>query len=202
VYDTVSKVPNYISGIEWTIFYFVLAGEGERWSFSYPTSMHQCPLWSSVRSLTVKHWATYPSHLFLQTALSNPQSRLRALAWPSKVENWCTSKYYLPSTQVLQVAFSIKIFRKKKTVVLICIISSASTQVLSSVWHNTLGLHGDELEEPRPTPKQYDHPVSVVRDCLLNIFTAARPAVKIWARSQIWPALQLHDSGKVSNAER
>jgi hypothetical protein len=32
--------------------------------------------------------------------------------------------------------------------------------------------HGQELLAPRPTPKLEDHPLSAVRDCLFNIFTA------------------------------
>jgi hypothetical protein len=33
-------------------------------------------------------------------------------------------------------------------------------------------VYGEELLAPRPTPKLEDHPVSVVRDCLFNIFAA------------------------------
>ena len=33
--------------------------------------------------------------------------------------------------------------------------------------------YGEELLPPRPTPKLEDHPLSAVRDCLLNIFAAA-----------------------------
>jgi hypothetical protein len=41
----------------------------------------------------------------------------------------------------------------------------------ASLWtfHNKIQFYGEELA-PRPTPKQEDHPLSVVRDCLFNIF--------------------------------
>jgi len=32
--------------------------------------------------------------------------------------------------------------------------------------------YGEELLAPRPTPKQEDHPLSAIRDCLFNIFAA------------------------------
>jgi hypothetical protein len=35
-----------------------------------------------------------------------------------------------------------------------------------------LVFYGEELLAPRPTPKLEDHPLSAVRDCLFNIFTA------------------------------
>jgi hypothetical protein len=35
-----------------------------------------------------------------------------------------------------------------------------------------LFLTGEELLAPHPTPKLEDHPLSVVRDCLFNIFAA------------------------------
>jgi hypothetical protein len=33
-------------------------------------------------------------------------------------------------------------------------------------------LYGEELLAPRPTPKPEDRPLSVVRDCLFNIYAA------------------------------
>jgi len=35
-----------------------------------------------------------------------------------------------------------------------------------------VSFYGEELSAPRPTPKLEDHPLSAVRDCLFNIFTA------------------------------
>jgi len=35
-----------------------------------------------------------------------------------------------------------------------------------------VSFHGEELTSPRPTPKMMDHPLSAVRNCLLNIFAA------------------------------
>jgi hypothetical protein len=32
--------------------------------------------------------------------------------------------------------------------------------------------YGEELLAPRPTPNLEDHPLSAVRDCLLNVFAA------------------------------
>jgi hypothetical protein len=40
------------------------------------------------------------------------------------------------------------------------------------VFRNTLIFYGEELLDPRPTPKLDDHPLSAVRDCLYNIFAA------------------------------
>jgi hypothetical protein len=37
---------------------------------------------------------------------------------------------------------------------------------------NKLIFYGEELLAPRPTLKLEDHPLSVVRDCLFNIFAA------------------------------
>jgi hypothetical protein len=42
--------------------------------------------------------------------------------------------------------------------------------------------HGQELLAPSPTPKLEDHPLSVVRDCLFNIFAAT---LHIGSRSSI-----------------
>jgi hypothetical protein len=40
-----------------------------------------------------------------------------------------------------------------------------------------LSFYGEELLAPRPTPKQEDHPLSVVRDYLFNVFAAT---LHIW----------------------
>ena len=37
---------------------------------------------------------------------------------------------------------------------------------------NKTCFYGEELSEPRPNPKLEDHPLSAVRDCLINIFAA------------------------------
>ena len=42
--------------------------------------------------------------------------------------------------------------------------------------------YGEELLAPRPTPKLEDHPLSAVRDCLVNIFAAT---LHIGGRSSI-----------------
>ena len=42
--------------------------------------------------------------------------------------------------------------------------------------------HGEELLAPSPTPKLEDHPLSAVRDCLFNLFTAT---LHIGGRSSI-----------------
>jgi len=36
--------------------------------------------------------------------------------------------------------------------------------------HNMTRFYGEELLGPRPSPKMEDHNLSVVRDCLFNIF--------------------------------
>ena len=46
------------------------------------------------------------------------------------------------------------------------------SQVPLSKVRNRIRFYGEELLATRPTPKQ-DHPLSVVRDCLFNIFAAA-----------------------------
>jgi hypothetical protein len=44
--------------------------------------------------------------------------------------------------------------------------------------HNKLIFYGEGLLAPRPTPKLEDDPLSAVRDCLFNIFTATlHPAI-------------------------
>jgi hypothetical protein len=40
------------------------------------------------------------------------------------------------------------------------------------VFRNKLIFYGEELLAQRPTPKLEDHPLSAVRDCLFNLFTA------------------------------
>jgi hypothetical protein len=50
--------------------------------------------------------------------------------------------------------------------------------------------YGEELLPPRPTPKLEDHPLSAVRDCLLNIFAAA---VQSAGRSSIRNLRTRHD---------
>jgi hypothetical protein len=42
---------------------------------------------------------------------------------------------------------------------------------------NLVIFYGEELLAPRPTPKLEDHPLSAVRDCLLNVFAAT---LHIW----------------------
>jgi hypothetical protein len=37
---------------------------------------------------------------------------------------------------------------------------------------NIIIFYGEELLSPRPTPKLEDHPLSAVRDCLFNVFSA------------------------------
>jgi hypothetical protein len=39
-------------------------------------------------------------------------------------------------------------------------------------FRNKATFYGEELSTPRPTPKQEDHLLSAVRDCLFNIFAA------------------------------
>ena len=41
------------------------------------------------------------------------------------------------------------------------------------LFRNMIRFYGEELLAPYPTPKLEDHPLSVVRDCLLNITAAA-----------------------------
>jgi hypothetical protein len=45
---------------------------------------------------------------------------------------------------------------------------------------NKLHLYGAWLLAPRPTPKLEDHPLSVVRDCLFNIFA---DTLRVWRPS-------------------
>jgi len=40
------------------------------------------------------------------------------------------------------------------------------------MFHNKIRFYGEEFLSPHPTPKLEDHPLSVVRDCLFNIFAA------------------------------
>jgi hypothetical protein len=48
-------------------------------------------------------------------------------------------------------------------------------------FRNKLIFYSEELLTPRPTPKLEDHPLSAVRDCLLNIFAAT---IHIWRPSR------------------
>jgi hypothetical protein len=50
------------------------------------------------------------------------------------------------------------------------------------IFRNIISFYGEELLAPRPTPKLKDHPLSVVRVCLFNIFAAA---LHIGGRSSI-----------------
>jgi len=43
---------------------------------------------------------------------------------------------------------------------------------MNEMFCNRIRLYGEELLEPRPTPKLEDYPLSAVRDCLFNIFAA------------------------------
>jgi len=51
---------------------------------------------------------------------------------------------------------------------------SISSGPRHSVWifHNKIRFYGEELLAPRATSKLEDHPLSVFRDCLFNIFVA------------------------------
>jgi hypothetical protein len=40
------------------------------------------------------------------------------------------------------------------------------------MFRNIIPFYGEELLEPRPTPKLEDHPLSAVRECLFNVFAA------------------------------
>jgi len=40
------------------------------------------------------------------------------------------------------------------------------------IFRNSIRFYGEELLTPRPTPKMGDHPLSAIRDFLLNIFSA------------------------------
>jgi hypothetical protein len=44
---------------------------------------------------------------------------------------------------------------------------------------NATRFNGEELLAPRPTPKLEDHPLSAVRDSLLNIFAST---LHIWTQ--------------------
>jgi hypothetical protein len=57
---------------------------------------------------------------------------------------------------------------------------------------NELIFYGEELLTPLPTPKLGDHPLSVARDCLFNIFSATlhiwrpSPPSATWGRAMPW----------------
>jgi hypothetical protein len=59
-------------------------------------------------------------------------------------------------------------------------------------FRDKLIFYGEELLAPRPTPKLEDHPLSVVRDCLFNIFATtlhtwrASPPFATWGRAIPW----------------
>jgi hypothetical protein len=40
------------------------------------------------------------------------------------------------------------------------------------MFHNVIIFYGEELLAPRSTPKLEDHPLSALRDCLVNVFAA------------------------------
>jgi len=40
------------------------------------------------------------------------------------------------------------------------------------MFRNKASFYGEELLKPRPTPQPEDHPLSVIRDYLFNIFAA------------------------------
>jgi hypothetical protein len=59
-------------------------------------------------------------------------------------------------------------------------------------FRNKLIFYGEDLLAPRPTLKLEDHPLSAVRDCLFNIFTATLhiwrpfPPSATWGRAMPW----------------
>jgi len=59
---------------------------------------------------------------------------------------------------------------------------SVGPRVSGWTFRNKIRFHGEELLAPPPTPKLQNHPLSAVRDCLLNIFAAA---LHIGGRSSI-----------------
>jgi hypothetical protein len=67
-----------------------------------------------------------------------------------------------------------------------------STHLHFVIFCNKLIFYGEELLAPRPTPKLEDHPLSAVRDCLFNIFTATlhiwrpSPPSATWGRAMPW----------------
>jgi hypothetical protein len=63
-------------------------------------------------------------------------------------------------------------------------ISQGSTLSVWTFW-NTIRFYVEKLLAPRPSPKLEDHPLSLVRDCLFNIFAAT-----------------LHNGGRSSNRNR
>ena len=59
------------------------------------------------------------------------------------------------------------------------------------IFLNNVFFHGEALLAPGPTPKQEDHTLSAVRDCLFNIFAAtsiseAVPPSATWGRAVPW----------------
>jgi hypothetical protein len=45
---------------------------------------------------------------------------------------------------------------------------------------NLVIFYGEELLAHRPTPKQEDHPLSAVRDCLFKVFAATLHKIKTY----------------------
>jgi hypothetical protein len=43
------------------------------------------------------------------------------------------------------------------------------------MFRNLVIFYDDKLLAPRPTPKLEDHPLSALRDCLINVFAATLP---------------------------
>jgi hypothetical protein len=71
---------------------------------------------------------------------------------------------------------------------------------------NRFIVYGEELLAPRPTPKLEDHPLSSVRGCLFNVFTADlhywRPS--LYLRPEDAPCCSDRDppnTGKKSNID-
>jgi hypothetical protein len=59
-------------------------------------------------------------------------------------------------------------------------------------FRNKIIFYGEDLLAPRPTPKLEDHPLSAIRDCLFNIFSATLhiwrpfPSSATWGRAMPW----------------
>jgi len=64
-----------------------------------------------------------------------------------------------------------------------------------------MGFHGEVLLVPRPTPKLEDHSLSIVRECLFNLF-AAILHITTWGRAKLWwqgPTYHGHCVAKIHN---
>ena len=79
------------------------------------------------------------------------------------------------------------------------------------VWtsRNKIRIYGEELLAPRPNPKQDEHPLSAVRDCLFNIFESYPPSWRPFlhpkpqdapCRGDRDPLITYHLTGTVVNA--